>query len=510
MNKAMKRSLLLLALAAFTAATALLLPKAAQADDISYVNTVYLRDGGTGDGSSAATPAGDLVTLLSGLAGNTHVILTGDYTTAETQSGTGNTRLDTSSNGVGIRFSSALKITAEGSAKLIMASHIVPGGPLELDDLTLQSNGDYWFKCQLKPFTVGENVRSVLGAGVTTYPTIVATTTSALDNKVTNIKVGSGSWNRLRGGSSSTAAASSGGAVFNTTISGGTFYGYVGLGSRGRMTGATVNAVISGGEFKKGVFLIYGEEEGNYTADYTADITVTGGTVHGVLAPSDRIYNTLSGTYRVTVTGGDFTYTTDIMGTGRYQGTMTSQIRIPDALKDRTVPSRAQTFQNPIMGAADPFLFEKDGYYYMVKTASTKLQLFKGTSLAELGTVTPITVFALTDGNNLWSPEVHYFSEAEAGAGNAGWYCFIGYTEHVTEGSSMSERQRQYVLKCLDPDDDLLGSQAPPYHESGRPRIQPEYVLRGLLQDGHRRRAVHDLRHGIQPRRGRKYRRYRR
>ena len=77
--------------------------------------------------------------------------------------------------------------------------------------------------------------------------------------------------------SSSTAASSSGGAVFNTTISGGTFYGYVGLGSRGRMTGATVNAVISGGEFKKGVFLIYGEEEGNYTADYTADITVTGG-----------------------------------------------------------------------------------------------------------------------------------------------------------------------------------------------------------------------------------------
>lgn len=436
-----------------------------KADD-GYANTVYLEDGGEGSGTTASDPAGDLVSALSGLSGSTHVILTGDYTTTA-DSGTNTT--------LGVTF--PVKITSVGSAKFILNSHIVMAGALEVDDLTIQTNGDYWFKAQGNPFTAGENVTCVLGEGVTTYPTIVGTTLTNLTNKTCSITVKSGKWNRVRGGSAASPNSynirSTGGTVLNMNISGGTFYGYVALGSRGNMNGVKVNASISGGEFIKGIYLIYGEDEDltyGYTANYNANIDISGGTIHGVIAPSDRTYNTLSGTYKVSVTGGNFAYLTDVLGSSQYKGSMTSEITVSNELKNRNIASRSQTFTNPIMSGADPFLFEKDGYFYLVKTASTKLQLFKAASLAELATVSPMTVFVLTDGNNLWSPEVHYFSEAEAGAGNDGWYCFIGYTEHVTEGSSMSERQRQYVLKCLDEDDNLFGQWGDPVTGEAQPR----------------------------------------
>ncbi|MBQ7661167.1 MAG: family 43 glycosylhydrolase, partial [Clostridia bacterium] len=57
---------------------------------------------------------------------------------------------------------------------------------------------------------------------------------------------------------------------------------------------------------------------------------------------------------------------------------------------------------------------------------------------------------------NLWSPEIHYFTEEEAGEGNGGWYCFLGSGGDNDEEGSLASKQRQYVIKCLD-GDDLLG-----------------------------------------------------
>ncbi len=457
-------------IAAF-AAVVILLPSVSRADETDYPNTLYLQDGGTGSGESADDPAGDLVGLLTGVTGNTHIILTGDYTTAAGSDGANNTRLDTATYGV--RFTDALKITATNGARLIMNSHIVLGGPLEIDDLTLQCNGGYQFKCQCNPFAAGENITSVPGEGASVYPTIVGTTNPTLTNKTTSITVKSGDWDKIRGGSSNTSAKSTGGTVISVSVSGGTFHGYVALGSRGNMTSVSVNADISGGEFLKGLYLIVNENEtltNGYTADYNAELTIRGGIFHGVIAPSHNSTNTLTGSWHVTVTDGDFTCLTDILGAEIFNGTMASEIRIREGLPEQKPAALTQTFTNPIMSGADPFLFMKDGFYYLVKTASKNLVLYKAASLAELQTVTGQYVFTLTDGNNLWSPEIHYFSASEVGAEDAGWYCFIGYTADSTEGETSSSRQRQYVLKCLDENDNLFGQWGDPVTGAAQPR----------------------------------------
>lgn len=478
--KPIKKNRLLLCVMALVMLMSVVSMPAAAAAETAYANTVYLQDGGEGDGLSSAAPAGSLKTLLSGLTGSTHVILTGDYTTVADEGS--NTRLDNAT--YGIKFTSALKITAINNAKLILASHIVQGGDLEIDDITIQSEGDYWFKCQLKSFTVGENVTCVLGENSTTYPTIVGTTTLLLTNKTVNITIKSGKWNKLRAGSAANPNSynitSNGGAVFNTDISGGTFYGYVALGSRGNMTGACVRAGISGGTFLKGIYVIYGEDESitnGYRADYDADIVITGGEFHGVIAPTNNNTNTLYGTYNLTLQGGDFSYLSDLLGPGLCKGTMTSTLCASSSLLSTIPAARTQTFTNPIFSGADPFLFMKDGMYYMVKTASKNLVLYKGTSLAELKNSSGQYVFTLTDGNNLWSPEIHYFSASEVGAANAGWYCFISYTPDSEGGDTMAERQRQYVLKCLDPDDNLFGTWGDPVTGEASPRkvTNPDY-----------------------------------
>ncbi len=469
----MKRSNLFtfFAVMAVFVAAVILLPSASRADEITYANTLYLQDGGTGTGESADDPAGDLVGLLTGVSGNTHIILTGDYTTTAGTDGANNTRLDTATYGV--RFTNALKITASNGAKLIMNSHIVQGGPLEIDDLTLQCNGGYQFKCQCNPFVAGENITSVFGEGASVYPTIVGTTNPTLTNKTTSITVKSGDWDKIRGGSSNTSAKSTGGTVISVSVSGGTFHGYVALGSRGNMTSASINADISGGEFLKGIYLIVNESESltnGYTADYNAELTISGGIFHGVIAPSHNSTNTLTGSWHVTVTDGDFTCLTDILGAEIFNGTMTSGIKVREGLLEKKPAALTQTFTNPIMSGADPFLFMKDGFYYLVKTASKNLVLYKAASLAELQNVTGQYVFTLTDGNNLWSPEIHYFSASEVGAANEGWYCFIGYTADSTEGETSSSRQRQYVLKCLDENDNLFGQWGDPVTGAAQPR----------------------------------------
>ncbi len=419
----------------------------AAAEETAYPRTVYLEDGGTGDGASASSPAGSLTELVDAAAEATHVILTGDYTTAANS---------TSSN-MFVRSAVPVKITAQNGARLILSSHIVmQNGALELDDLTIEATGNYWFKMQSHALRVGKNVTCTLGGDNTTYPAIVGTTEGSVTGKSTSIFVESGEWSVLRGGSTYDKAKSTSGSVFNITVTGGVFHSYVAFGSRGQVTGGQINVDISGGTFYAGLYCIYGENDSTgYKADYRMTMRVTGGTVYGAILPAEKRSCTLTGSYELALLGGDFSHLTDVRGAEENAGTMQSTLLVAEGLLDG-VPDKETTFTNTFGVGADPFLFYYDHCYYLTRTTSKNLAIRKASCIADLKTAPERIVYTIQDGSDLWSPEIHYISEAEAGE-NAGWYCYFGYASNSTSGDSVASRQRAYVIKCLDGDELVYG-----------------------------------------------------
>ncbi|EDM35851.1 putative hydrolase [Pedobacter sp. BAL39] len=73
-------------------------------------------------------------------------------------------------------------------------------------------------------------------------------------------------------------------------------------------------------------------------------------------------------------------------------------------------------FQNPLINAsrADPFVAQKDGYYYFLYTRGSSLAIRKTTSMSLLARAADVVVFTPPAGtaysSNLWAPELFYLS----------------------------------------------------------------------------------------------------
>ena len=110
------------------------------------------------------------------------------------------------------------------------------------------------------------------------------------------------------------------------------------------------------------------------------------------------------------------------------------------------------TFKNPICRGADPWLFVYENYFYLCCTAGSKLILYRAKDATRIHDVEhseTVMAFQPREGEmwskNLWSPEIHYFSESDFGAEHAGWYLFIA----LDDGHNVNHRM--YVLKSEDP-----------------------------------------------------------
>ncbi|KAF4458596.1 Alpha-N-arabinofuranosidase 2 [Fusarium albosuccineum] len=102
--------------------------------------------------------------------------------------------------------------------------------------------------------------------------------------------------------------------------------------------------------------------------------------------------------------------------------------------------SSASAFTNPIRnpGGGDPQVTYFDGYYYLISTEWTNLQLSRAKTIEGLKTATPKVIY--TDSNasrccNVWAPEIHYF--------DGKWYLY--YTAGLS-GDNLTG-QRSHVLK---------------------------------------------------------------
>ncbi|MFC4872148.1 family 43 glycosylhydrolase [Negadavirga shengliensis] len=114
--------------------------------------------------------------------------------------------------------------------------------------------------------------------------------------------------------------------------------------------------------------------------------------------------------------------------------------------------SEEKTFVNPIADGADPWVIEKDGYYYYCGSKGNGIYISRSKKLTEHGE--RITVWQTPDEgwnqSNVWAPELHYF--------NGRWYIY--YAAGEKPGSPFIS-QRSGVLESTS--EDPFG----PYEDKG-------------------------------------------
>lgn len=408
-------------------------------------NVVYLCDGGTGDGSSPDAALGsmeDAYTTLGDAGGE--IVLVGTTTIA--------------SKFVAPAHSGKITITAVDNAALEFMESFYCSGDTEFHTITLRnlsvetnSSPYHGIFGRAHDLTLGKNIISDRQEGCNTYLSVIGGSTAVYTDVSANIVFESGIWQRVRGG------ANKGGSTnydIHMTINGGTFMEKLILSSCAtsgdNSHSGDITAVINDGTFYGGVCLTsFLSDTDTYSGN--ASVTVNGGTIHGMLSPAFEEVGIFNGTYTLTVNGGEFMHLTDIGGTAELAGDMTSTFYYSEDMDLAAAETGEITFTNFIRrNNADPFVFYHDGYYYYTCTGDTQVRLVRAANIADLQTAAAHTILIPVEGQNLWSPEIWYFSAEEIGAENAGWYLFVAYDDGTTAN------QRQYVAKCLD-GDDLLG-----------------------------------------------------
>ncbi len=130
------------------------------------------------------------------------------------------------------------------------------------------------------------------------------------------------------------------------------------------------------------------------------------------------------------------------------------------------------SFKNPVCRGADPWMFLHGEYFYLCCTAGREIILYRSKDPSKIrteGECETVVAFAPREGEmwskNLWSPEIHYFSEEEFPS-RSGWYMFVACDD------GFNVNHRMYVLKCEDSDT--------PFAPYGHPESGERYVPRKI------------------------------
>ena len=438
----------------------------------------FLADGGEGSGASVSSPASSLDAAYAaiGESGGT-IVICAPFTVA--------TAFNTSTNKGKITFTSVydgVDYAKTNDAKMQFAANFYCGGDTEFNNITLKSSGNYRsiFSCAHE-VVLGDNITSFADVASNTYLSVMGGGASALIDTDTNLTIKSGIWQRVRGGSSADGNKNS---TVNLTINGGEFKEMLTLGSSASHEG-TINATINGGLFTSGIYAATLSKDTHY---FTCDVNIiiNGGKFYRSIAPANSDIGTYSGTYNLTINGGDFSNINDIVGTEGISG-MTSTLYARESVNLDKEITGTQSFTSLVRAnSADPWLFYHDGFYYYIATAGGNgLQLVKASNLGDIVNAKSTRIYKPEKGHeyssHLWSPEIHYFSAEEIGEEYAGWYCFLSSQPDETwkeankdtyEAAGFGE-QRAYVIKCLT--DDLLGPWGHPI--TGEPNVPQKLIF---------------------------------
>ena len=426
---------------------------------LSTDKVYYISDSGTGNGTSFSAAGNSMEDAYKALARGGTLVVCGETTVKAiaglgafiNQYNTGKITITSVYDDVDYRKAN--------NAKLFFDVNFYLGGETEFNNINLVNRKNYGgIYANLNKLVIGEGVECSYAAAVTTtYLSIQGGTnrdielTEAEKQQTADVTINSGTWQRVRGGS-----ATGGHNHFNVrlTVNGGEFRERLVLVSANSHVG-NADVTINGGSFLGG---IYGStiDKDNQLVEGNLKLTINGGTPYGSIAASLNNIGTLKGSFDLTLNGGDLGHITDIIGTDGVDGwTMTGTLHIGDAVSLDADITGTMSFQNPIRSnGADPWLFFHDGNYYYIATQGSRLDLYRAANIGDLATASYKTIYKPEAGKawskNLWSPEIHYYTDEEIGAGNGGWYCYIACDDGA------NTKHRMYVIKCLD-GDDLFG-----------------------------------------------------
>ncbi|MFI9025362.1 family 43 glycosylhydrolase [Streptomyces sp. NPDC053560] len=136
---------------------------------------------------------------------------------------------------------------------------------------------------------------------------------------------------------------------------------------------------------------------------------------------------------------------------------------------ERAGAAAAGTFRNPLNTGPDPFMTHWKGSYYLTTTQGDSIRMWRSSSLGNLLSSDPVTVWTDSDASrnrNIWAPEFYRFGDR--------WYMYY------TADDGVDEHHRLYVLESER--DDPTG----PYHfkaELAPPNHANDFAIdAGILQ----------------------------
>lgn len=269
--------------------------------NVKFINSVYVKDGGTGNGSSVANACGNLDDAFAacykenadGSIEGGRVVICGEGFTIEGE-------VEAPANAEKILITSA-----DGAALKFQSGTLVLNGPVNFKNIKFENTNE-------DDAIIAANGNSVVfDTGITgakvdggDYVSIVGGNVNGTVDKV-DITIASGDYQNVVTGDSVNGDVS-------IVIDGGKVYGYVVGGTSvedGVIEGDT-NIVINGGEFPGTI--VGGNDASNGTINKTANIVINGGEFSGtIIASNNTATGFISGNAQIEINGGDFSDMTD-------------------------------------------------------------------------------------------------------------------------------------------------------------------------------------------------------
>ena len=431
---------------------------------------IYVKYGGTGDGSSPSQ-AIDTITGAINKLGNDNgiIVLCGTVTIGEyaEPSHRGHIIITSLHNGVDYRE------TAD--AVFSLGNKYILGGAVTFENMNIETDGTTrLFFGNGHPIEFGEGVECTVTKKNGTYPYVFGGNNSRSGTlRGASVRINSGHFSKVSGGNRYVGGTINGDV--SVTVNGGIVDTYINGSGVGTVNG-NVTVTVNGGEVDHGVYGIDATSDRATTVTGDVTLNINGGDIGGnVAAAKNDRYATHNGTFTCYINTGELDSVTEIRGGMNVAGNNTSKIVYSEDIDVTEKPDGEISYTNPLTSGADPWVIYQNGYYYMVIVRGASITIAKALTVAGLGDAEPVAVWTATEAtgvdSSIWSPELHYFSAEDFGQEQAGWYLYFACPPAEHPGDNFY--RRSYALKALS--DDPMGAWGSPV--DGTPGVAERIVI---------------------------------